>query len=95
MLVKLLFDWLTPLLSKDNVQAHEDLNEINNMLAYEAMCDEALASLMLSHGHPEPSVEPTPKWEIILIEEPKSSTNQVPCSYNTESKLWGSTNGSD
>jgi hypothetical protein len=60
MLVKLLFDCLTPLLSKDNTQAHEDLNEINNMLAYAAMCDEALASLMPSHGHPKPSVEPTP-----------------------------------
>lgn len=59
MLAKLLFCRITVLLPKDNAQAHEELNWINNMLSYATMCIEYPIAKVSSCTQPKPLVKPT------------------------------------
>jgi hypothetical protein len=64
MIVKLLLHRLTLLLPEHNAQAHKDQKKINNMMAYAAVCFEALQLEMAKRAARPGSgpVKPGPFW---------------------------------
>lgn len=63
---KLLLDRITPLLPQDNMQDHDDVKKIQNMVAYKAMCMDALVALTPTQDLVESSDDSTRSQDILM-----------------------------